>query len=86
MPPCAPDDKVDAVCMRHDLAWCKCYASIEERGIQKAHPLRLATRFFTMPPAVYRRRFDREFRECILKVPFIYLQHKKSKQPSFSPN
>jgi len=51
--------------MRHDLAWCRCYSDIEKRGDRKAHPLMLSTRFLALPSPLYRRMFDREFRECI---------------------
>ena len=41
---------------------------MEARGDRKAHPLILASRFVSLPPPLYRRLFDREFRECIHSV------------------
>lgn len=55
-------DDVDAVCMRHDLNWCRCYNNVD----RKAHPLILSTRFLTMPSALYRRLFNKDFRKCIM--------------------
>lgn len=55
-------DNVDAVCMRHDQNWCRCYTNVD----RKAHPVILSTRFMTMPAALYRRLFSNEFRKCIM--------------------
>jgi len=69
--PVPPVDHVDAVCMAHDLGWCGCFAQrTHSDGLDafKPHPFVLSARFVALPGPLYRRLFDVDFRECIVRA------------------